>query len=378
MSLPALTLPMQWVFWLSVLATAYLYFGFPLLLAVLSKLFARPVRKGPVEPFVSLLIPAYNEADVIEEKLAACRRLDYPAEKIEVVVASDGSTDATCELVRPHADGARVRLLDFQQNRGKLAMLNAVVPELHGEIVVFSDAASMPSPNAVRDLASNFADPAVGAVSGVYRIENRDSHQLGQQAGFYWRYETWIKQKEAEIGSILGAHGALYAIRRELYPQLDPGVINDDFVIPLRIARAGWRVAYEPAAVAVEEAHEMGGFGRRIRIMTGNIEQLTEVFGFLWPPKQWLTLFFLLSHKAGRMFAPPAMIAALVANSFLLDQPLYQLTMAGQLGFYALAAAGGLGLLPIKALRLPYYFTMINLAALVGLLRLLTGRRAWK
>ena len=370
--------PAAWIFWCSVLFTVYLYFGFPLLLAVMAKLFSRPVRKAPIEPFVSLLIPAYNEADVIEEKLAACRRLDYPADKLEVVVASDGSTDATADVVRPHADGVRVRLLDFERNRGKLAMLNAVVPQLAGEIVVFSDAASMPSPNAVRELASNFADPRVGAVSGVYRIENRDSHQLGRQAGFYWRYETWIKQKEAEIGSILGAHGALYAIRRELYPRLDASVINDDFVIPMRIARAGWRVAYEPAAAAVEEAHEMGGFGRRIRIMTGNIEQLTEVLGFLWPPGKWLTLFFLVSHKAGRMFAPPAMIAALVANLFLLEQPLYQLTMAGQAGFYALAALGALDLLPLKALRLPYYFTMINLAALIGLARLLSGRRAWK
>lgn len=370
--------PAAWIFWTSVVFIHYLYVGFPMLLAAGAKLFARPVRKASITPFVSLLVPAYNEAEVIEEKLAACRELDYPADRLEVVVASDGSSDRTAELVAPHADGERVRLLAFERNRGKLAVLNEVVPQLRGEIVVFSDAASMPSPNAVRDLVSNFADPDVGAVSGVYRIEKRDSHDLGRPAGFYWRYETWIKQKEAEIGSILGAHGALYAIRRALYPRLEPTVINDDYVIPMRIRRAGWRVAYEPLAVAVEEAQEMGGFGRRIRIQTGNVEQLGEIFGFLWPPKQWLTLFFLLSHKAGRMLGPPAMIAAFASNLFVLDQPLYQLTFAAQLGFYALAGLGALGWLPVKVLRLPYYFTMINFAALVGLLRFATGRRAWR
>lgn len=367
-----------WVFWGSVGFVLYLYFGFPLLLAVGSKLFARPVQKKPIEPFVSLLIPAFNEEDVIEEKLEACQKLDYPSDRIEVVVASDGSSDHTVELVRPHADGERVKLLAFERNRGKLAVLNEVVPQLRGEIVVFSDAASMPNPNAVRDLVSNFGDPKVGAVSGVYKIENRDSHDLGQQAGFYWRYETWIKQKEAEIGSILGAHGALYAIRRDLYPQLEPTVINDDFVIPMRIRRAGWRVAYEPTAVAVEEAQEMGGFGRRVRIHTGNVEQLGEVLGFLWPPDRWLTLFFLVSHKAGRVLGPAAMLAALAVNLFLLDQPLYQLMLAGQAAFYGLAGLGALGWLPIKALRLPYYFTMINFAALVGLWHFVTGRRAWR
>lgn len=367
-----------WIFWTSVVFVLYLYFGFPALLAVASKLFARPIRKKPIEPFVSLLIPAYNEEEVIEEKLEACRRLDYPADRMEVVVASDGSTDRTVELTRPHVDGKRVKLLAFEQNRGKLAVLNEVVPRLKGEIVVFSDAASMPNPNAVRDLVSNFGDPKVGAVSGVYRIENRDSHDLGEQAGFYWSYETWIKQKEAEIGSILGAHGALYAIRRDLYPELEPTVINDDFVIPMRIRRAGWRVAYEPAAVAVEQAREMGGFGRRVRIHTGNVEQLGEVFGFLWPPERWLTLFFLVSHKAGRVLGPAAMLAALAANLVLLDQPLYQLLFLGQLMFYGLAGLGALGWLPIKALLLPYYFTMINFAALVGLWHFVTGRRTWR
>ena len=367
-----------WIFWASCLYTVYLYAGFPLLLAIGSRFFARPIRKDPIEPFVSLLIPAYNEEAVILDKLEACRRLDYPADRLEIVVASDGSTDRTVELTRPYADGERVKLLAFERNRGKLAVLNEVVPQLKGEIVVFSDAASMPSPNAVRELASCFADPEVGAVSGLYRLEEADSHALGRQAGFYWRYETWIKTQEARIGSILGAHGALYAIRRDLYPQLEPTIINDDFVIPMRIVRAGYRAAYEPAAEAVERARDMGGFGRRVRIHTGNVEQLGEVPGFLWPPRRWLTLFFLLSHKAGRPLGPVAMIAALAANLLLLDQPLYQLLFAGQLGFYGLAALGALGWLPLKALRLPYYFTMINIAALVGLARFLTGRREWR
>jgi cellulose synthase/poly-beta-1,6-N-acetylglucosamine synthase-like glycosyltransferase len=277
------------------------------------------------------------------------------------------------------ADGRRVRLFDYPVNRGKLHVLNDAVPHLRGEIVAFSDAASMLEPGALRRLVASFADPAVGAVSGVYRVTRREEAAHGKQEDLYWRYETFLKRQEAAIGAVLGAHGSLYAVRRALYPFPDPRTINDDYVIPLRILQRGYRVAYEPGAVAFEEAREMGGFGRRIRIMTGNFEQLREL-GALLRPVRPLPLLVFLSHKAGRLVVPPALLASFAANAALLDRPLYRGAFALQLLFYALGLAGGIWRLRPRILRLPYYFCMINAAAFVGLYHALRGGRrvAWK
>lgn len=369
-----------WIFWVSAALVGYVYVGFPAALAAITAIYRRPVKKAPHTPAVSLVVPAYNEESVIEAKLEACLALDYPADKLEIVVASDGSTDRTVERARRFEADPRVRILDFEQNRGKLAMLNDVLRQVEGEIVVFSDAATMPEREALRELAANFADPRVGAVSGIYKIRDQAGAALGKQEDLYWKIETFLKEREAALGSILGAHGALYAIRRRLYPFPESTVINDDFVIPMRIVAQGYRAAYEPRAFAWEEAQDSSGFGRRVRLMAGNFAQLAEMKGLLWPPSQWLTLFFFLSHKAGRLAAPFAMAAALAANVLLLGSPLFRFTLLVQLGFYGLAAAGALGWLRPRALRLPYYFTTINLAAFFGFYYavLRRGRVGWK
>ncbi len=361
------------IFWLSAGCVAYVYFGYTLLLTVWSRLAPRPVKKGPAMPFVSLVTTAFNEERVIEEKIRVSLALDYPEDRYEIVVVSDGSKDRTVEIARRFEDGKRVRVLAFEPNRGKLQCLNDAVPQLKGEIVAFSDASSMPAKNALRELMANFADPEVGACSGVYQVLKKDEAEHGGQEGFYWKYETYLKLREAEIDSILGCHGSLYAIRKALYPFPSPDTINDDYVIPLRILHGGHRVAYEPAAVAYEEAKEMGGFSRRIRIMAGNFEQLREMGGLLNPPR-WKPLFFFVSHKLGRLVAPAAMAAALVANLFLLDRLLYQATLALQLAFYGLSAMGAVWPLRPKILRAPYYFTMINVATLWGLYYVIVGR----
>lgn len=369
-----------WIFWVSAALVGYVYFGFPAALAAVAALYRRPVAKAPQTPAVSLVIPAYDEESVIEEKLEACLALDYPEDKLEIVVASDGSKDRTVERAGRFASDPRVRILAFEQNRGKLAMLNDVLRQVEGEIVVFSDAATMPEREAIRELAANFADPRVGAVSGIYKIRDKAGATLGKQEDFYWKYETFLKEREAALGSILGAHGALYAVRRSLYPFPDATVINDDFVIPMRIVAQGYRAAYEPRAFAWEEAQDSSGFGRRVRLMVGNFAQLAEMKGLLWPPSKWLTLFFFLSHKAARLAAPFAMLAAFAANLFLLESPFFQLTLLAQLAFYGLAAIGALGWLRPRALRLPYYFTMINLAAFFGFYYavLRRGQVGWK
>ena len=370
------------VFWVCAGSVVYLYAGFPVVMAMLARWFARPVKKAAIEPSVSILTAAYNEEGVIADKIRNSLELDYPAEKLEIVVAADGCRDGTVAAARKavEAEGAgeRVRILEWKQNRGKLAVLNDAVPQLRGEIVVFSDAASMLAPDAVRKLVENFGDPEVGAAGGLYRVRKPEESAIGVQEDFYWKYESFLKDRESRVWSMLGAHGSLYAIRRALYPQLEQGTINDDYVIPIRIAQRGYRAVYETGALSWEWAREMDGFQRRIRIMRGNFQQLSELKGFLWPPR-WLMLFFLLSHKAGRVIVPFGQVGAVVANLFLLGNPLYRWLGAGQLLFYGLAAAHAVMPLPGKLLRLPYYFTMINMAAFAGIWQeLRTGRVAWK
>ena len=367
------------VFWIAIGLVVYTYAGYPLVLVALRSVIRRPVGRRPIEPFVSVLVPAYNESHVIAEKIRNVMAIDYPADRYELVVACDGPTDGTAEIVRSMADGRRVRAFIFQQNRGKLHVLNEVVPQLQGEIVAFSDASSMLEPGALRALVASFADPKVGAVSGIYRVQKKDAAHLGRQEDFYWMYETFLKKQEAALGSILGCHGSLYAIRWDLYPFPRPDTINDDYVIPLRIVQKGYRVAYEPAAVAHEEAHEMGGFGRRVRIMAGNIEQLREIVPLVWPPRP-LMIFFFLSHKVARLVVPAALILAAITNGMLLASPTYRVIGALQLVFYALVGLGAAWQLRPKALRLPYYFCMINAAMLVGAYHVVRGRQSlrWK
>ena len=367
------------LFWVLAGFAVYVYAGYPLLLAVAARVAGRRVRTSAVEPSVSLLIAAYNEAAVIEAKIRNSLALDYPADRLEIVIASDGSTDGTSELAASLAGGGRVRLLAYPVNRGKLAVLNDSVGRLEGEIVAFSDAASMLLPDALRRLVAAFADPSVGAVSGVYRVRKQDQAQLGAQEDLYWKYETFLKRQEAALGSILGCHGSLYAIRKALYPFPPAGTINDDYVIPLRIVQKGYRVAYEPGAVAYEEAHEMEGFSRRVRIMTGNVQQLREMRALLFPPRP-LELFFFFSHKIGRLAVPFCMAGAAVINLLLTGRPLYTALACAQAGFYILALAGVFARLRPRVLRLPHYFCMINAACFAGIFFALAGpgRVAWK
>ena len=367
---------MKLIFWISAALVIYTYVGYPALLWVAQLLFRRPVRKAEIEPSVSLLIAAYNEAEVIQVKVRNSLALDYPVDKLEIVIASDGSTDATTQLVRSltQSEGkGRVRFLEFPVNRGKIHCLNDAVPQLRGEIVVFSDASSMLASDSVRNLVASFADPRVGAASGVYQVLNHDASATGHQEDFYWKYETFLKLQEAKLGALTGAHGSLYAMRKSLYPFPHAGTINDDFVIPTSVLKHGFRIAYEPNAVAYEEAHEMEGFGRRVRITAGNIEQMRQAGPLLWPRP--LVLFCFLSHKGGRLLAPVALALCLVSALSLWHSPVYKWLAIAQLSFYGLALLGALGLLRSKLLKLPYYFSMINASLFVWIYYRLKGRQ---
>lgn len=370
-------------FWVLIGLVAFAYLGYPLLLALLARLVRREARAGGATPSITLLVPAYNEEHAIGAKLESCLALDYPKDKLQVVVLSDGSTDGTNEVVAGYADRG-IELMAFESNRGKLAVLGDGLAAARGELVAFSDAACRLEPQSIRELVRLFADPRVGCVSGVYRVLRPAEAELGQEEGFYWRYETFIKQCESDLASILGAHGALYAIRRELCPDLSRIRINDDYEIPVHIVAGGHRAVYAPGAAACEEAGEMGGFARRVRIAVGNFRQLRLLGLLLWPPRPWL-LFTFMAHKVLRLFGPFALAGALALNVALVAAgrggPLYWATLAGQLLFYGAALvgclAGGRARLPL--VNLPFYFCAINAAYVVGLAKLVAGRRglAW-
>jgi cellulose synthase/poly-beta-1,6-N-acetylglucosamine synthase-like glycosyltransferase len=367
------------VFWVAALIPVYAYAGFPLLLVVLGKIAARPVRQAPIEPSVSLLVPAYGEGTLLERKIQNCLELDYPADKLQIVIACDGDKNNTPAIATRAAAGTRVHVVAHPVNQGKIGNLNSTLPLLTGDIVVFSDASAMLGPNTIRLITRNFADAEVGAVSGRYQVVEPDAVNIGRSEDFYWRYETFLKEQEARIHSMLGGHGQLHAIRRELYPYPEKGSINDDYIIPYSVLGKGYRAVYEPEATVWEEAKEMAGFQRRVRIQAGNIQQLRWLGTLLWPPRFW-PLFFTLSHKASRLVVPFAMIVALAANALLLDQTLYRLLFVLQVVFYALAATGALVRLRPKILTLPFYFVMINAAVFLGAYHAFTnlGRMRWK
>lgn len=370
---------MRVTFWIAAASIFYTYLGYPLLLAAMRLMLHRPVMRASIEPSVTLLIPAFNEATVIERKLQNALALEYPRSKLEIVVASDGSTDETVEIAKRFAGTDSVRVLASPSNRGKMATLNASILEIRSDIVVFSDAPALLDPDALKRLVENFADPGVGAVSGRYTVVQSTEVSTGASEDLYWKYETFLKTCESDISSTLGAHGHLYAIRRELYPFPDPSVINDDYVIPVSVIGMGYRAIYEPSAIVREEAREMTGFGRRVRIFAGNVQQLSEIRGLLKPLRP-LPLFFFFSHKGGRLLAPIAMLVAFVASLTLADAPIYRAALCGQAIFYLLAMCGAICRMRPKILMLPFYFSMINAAAFLGFYHALTGRRgmAWE
>src|ERR1700739_2830443 len=248
---------MKIAFWLSVCVVVFGYAGYQIVLLFLRLLVRKPVRKNRIEPYVTLVVPAYNESGVIGTKIRNSASLHYPVDKLEVLIASDGSFDDTVDIAQRLCDGTRPRVLAFSQNRGKMSVLNDAVREAKGEIIVFSDASATLDADSIRKLVANFADPEVGAVSGIYRVQQASGSRLGAQEEIYWKYETFLKVQESNLASILGGHGQILGVRKALYPYPGPETINDDYVIPVRVLVGGSRVVYEPLAIALEKAQEM-------------------------------------------------------------------------------------------------------------------------
>jgi cellulose synthase/poly-beta-1,6-N-acetylglucosamine synthase-like glycosyltransferase len=384
--------------WLALGLVAFSYVGYPFALAAWGAVHdllealrflggerdRRAPREGPPEwPKVTLVVAAFDEESCIRAKVANSLALDYPADRLEILIGCDGCTDGTAAAAREEG-GGRVRVVELAPRAGKASVLGKLVPAATGDLVVLTDANVMLHPGAVRALARHFRDPAVGAVVGRLRLLEPTKGRF--EEGLYWKYETLLKYLEGKRGCVLGANGGLYAIRRILFGPLPPDTITDDYVIPVRIAVRGWRVPFEPAAIAYEETTEDARkeFRRRARIGAGNWQAVVRVPDVL-DPRTGFVFFAFVSHKLLRWMTPFLLAYALLASALAAAAPgawAYRLLALAQLGFYALAGAGWLGAAgPLRrAAAWAHYFVAMNVALSVGFWRFVRGsqRAAWQ
>ncbi len=373
-----------WIFWGCAVMAIYAYFGYPALLWIRVRLRREGTpssgerRETAVShPPVSLIIPAYNEEAVIAQKIRNSLDLEYPAAKLEIVVVSDGSNDAT-EAVARQSAGDRVKLVFRQDREGKTACLNAVLGELSGDLFVFTDANAFFHPDALRRLVAPFADPGVGCVMGIleYRREGSLNASLGE--GLYWRYENLLKELESRLGSTIVGNGAIYAMRRRLCRPL-PREAEADVAYPLLALRSGFRVVFERRARCWERAASSvrEEFGRKTRIITKQIATYRHPAAG-GGPLPGGALFQILSHKVARWLVPLALGGMFVASAAA-DSRLLRATWLAQAAFYVLAGAGALleslGRRIPRICFVPYYFCAVNAASVKGMLDYARGER---
>ena len=371
------------LFWVALGLLVYGYIGFPLLVAIVGRVLNREVRKGAVTPRVSVVVAAHNEADGIASRLDNLLSSDYPADRLQVVVASDGSTDATVQTAEEVED-ERVLVLDLPRI-GKAAALAEAVRHARGEILVFTDANTVFHRGAVRALARNFADPDVGGVAGHtgYALQ-AEGESAGQGEDLYWRYDTWIKSLESRAGSVVSAHGGMYAVRRELFRPVEDPAVTDDFAISTGVVAQGRRLVFEAGAVGHEFTMSRSAveFRRRVRLMTRGLHGVLLRRRLLNPLRYGFYSVAFFSRKILRRLLPLALVALLMSSIALAWSgagPLYSLAAAAQFSFLALATTGWflrrsrVGRHP--ALYAPFFYCLANLAAVLALWNVVRGNR---
>jgi cellulose synthase/poly-beta-1,6-N-acetylglucosamine synthase-like glycosyltransferase len=364
-------------FWVAAAFILYVYIGYPALMAFFS-IFCRRVRSQPdYYPSVSILITAHNEEASIGQKIEETLKLDYPPDRIEILVLSDASTDQTESIVGSFKD-PRVRLLRMEERRGKTHAQNEGVKTSNSDIIVFSDATTSYCPLALRFIVGNYRDPAVGAVSGCYQYVDRKGHSpTGLGMILFWNYENLIKTFQDRIRTITGSCGFIYSIRKRLYTELPDHIISD-LVQPLRVIIQGYRVVFEDRALAYEETTKSTSeeFMMRVRVVSGAIFGILSVTELLNPLKYGWVSFQLLSHKILRWLVPLFLLMLLSSSAILALEPgKFRLFLCFQMLFYLLA------LLPVwwpsnnwwKPLTIPLYFCTLNAAALISFLQVVRG-----
>jgi cellulose synthase/poly-beta-1,6-N-acetylglucosamine synthase-like glycosyltransferase len=356
------------LFWGSLGALAWTHAGYPVALAALARIRPRPVRKEDVTPEVSVVVAAHDEEDVIGRRIANLLELDYPSDRLRIVVASDGSTDRTNEIVRElAARSGNVELVECER-AGKATAQNAAVAQSSVEIIAFSDANSRWEPDALRLLVRSFGDPDVGYVCGQLRLESPDG---ANQEGVYWRYELWQRESESAVGSITAGNGAIYAVRRSDYLGYDDPRIGHDFGLPFRLVQKGRRAVYDPDAVAWEKpaSETEDEYGRKVRMMTRSWRPLLD--GSLARTGDPLFVAELVSHRLLR-YGSGVLHLVLLGSTVALagEARVYRLALLDQLAFLGLALAGRRRL-GVPGAGIAYYYLLTTAATVESLLRYL-------
>ena len=364
---------MRDIFWLSLALIAYAYAGYPVLLLAVARFKRLQVRKEEVLPTVSIVMAVRNEGLRLRRKLDNLRQLEYPPHLLQIVIASDGSTDDTEDILQLERD--QIEMVVLRESVGKAAALNAAVRRANGEILVFLDARQRVDLRAIRELTANFADAGVGAVSGELLLEDESGAPAADAVGLYWKIEKMVRRLESASGSVVGVTGAIYAIRRELFEELPSGLLLDDVLVPMRIARRGRRVVFEPKAIARDTVFLERGreFSRKVRTLTGNY-QLVQRAPWILSAKNPL-LFRFVSHKLMRLFVP-ILLPVCLLSSISADGFFYKAMFTGQVVLYCLALLGSV--VPssrrFKPVAIVSTFVMLNAAAAMALYNFVAGK----
>ena len=377
------------LFWLCLLLVFYSYLGYGIILwgiIKIKRIFkGKPVAPSPSPeewPTVTLLVAAYNEENDIQTKIFNSLTQDYPSERIKYMFVTDGSDDRTPSIVSRYS---QIQHLHRPERQGKLAAVERAMEKVTTDIVVFTDANTLLNPQAVKNMARHFANPAVGAVAGEKRvISSEEDAAAGAGEGFYWRYENTLKRWDSELHTVVGAAGELFAIRKDCFEAVPRDTIIEDFYLTLRIAQKGYKVVYEPEACAEELPSANSGeeLKRKVRIAAGGIQAVVRLYALLNPLRyKWLS-FQYVSHRVLRWtVAPLSLLLILVSNMALAlsGSGFYQLLLAGQLLFYSFALLGYFmenRRMRIKVFFIPYYFFMMNYAVYAGFWRYLRGSQS--
>jgi poly-beta-1,6-N-acetyl-D-glucosamine synthase len=376
------------IFWISLALVFHNYLGYALLIYLVN-LFRGKKRAQPEQqyPGVSFIVAAYNEEDCIETKILNSLEQDYPADRMEFLFITDGSTDRTNEIILRYP---RVQLLFEPERSGKSAALNRVVSAASNEILVFCDANTVLNKNAIKNITRHYSDPSVGGVAGEKKVipASGGMDEVGAGEGLYWKYESFLKQLDSDFYSVVGAAGELFSLRKELYEPVENNVILDDFILSMRVTQKGYRVVYEPDAFALElPSFSMGDEQKRkVRIAAGGFQAMTmlgSLFNFWKHPR---LSFLYISHRVMRWtLSPICLVLAFISNAVLFFDPgtiLYKTLFIGQALVYGMAAIAGIfskGNQP-KLMKLAYYFVFMNLSVVLGFFRFLRGRQpaAWE
>ncbi len=372
------------LFWISLGILLYTYLTYFLIAVVLAKFSSRKAPKTQETtdwPAVTVVIAAYNEERFIAEKLQNSLSLDYPQEKLSILVVTDGSSDNTINIVNTFD-----RVLHFHEpeRRGKIHAVDRIMKHIQTPITVFTDANTLLNAEAIKNIVRHYQDEKVGGVAGEKRVISKEADSAsGAGEGLYWKYESMLKKADSDLHTVVGAAGELFSIRTHLYQSPPPDTIIEDFYLSMKIVSQGYRFVYEPDAYAMEgpSATTEDEWKRKVRISAGGLQAIARLTNLFNPFRYGVTSFQYISHRVLRWtLAPLSLVTLLISNAFLFSYGyIFEITLYAQLAFYLLASIGHIfrnKKIPIKGFFVPYYFTLMNLSVFFGLIRILKGRQS--